>query len=141
MVLQDFLNLLLNERAKKMELLNITVGGFRNIGRATVSFDSITALAGVNGSGKSNLMDAIDFGFDFIHQPNETRRKMMASSSQIPILKSIAGNNYFFSIEAKTESTTPGYYVEYGFEFSWQTDKSTAKIVREFLNVKLLNGI
>ncbi len=136
MLLQDFLNLLLNERAKKMELLNITVGGFRNIGRTTVSFDSITALAGVNGSGKSNLMDAIDFGFDFIHQPNETRRKMMASSSQIPILKSIAGNNYFFSIEAKTESTTPGYYVEYGFEFSWQTDKSTAKIVREFLNVK-----
>ncbi len=47
---------------KDMEINRITLGGFRNISRIDLSFENITALVGLNGYGKSNVMDAIDFG-------------------------------------------------------------------------------
>ena len=112
--------------AKKMEILNITVGGFRNIRNVKLDFDSITALVGLNGYGKSNLMDAIDFGFDFIHFPSNTRNVMMSSKRGIPILKSNAGQDYSFDIEVKTLSKGLRYFINYGYAFSWQTDNAPA---------------
>lgn len=122
--------------AKKMEILNITVGGFRNIRNVKLDFDSITALVGLNGYGKSNLMDAIDFGFDFIHFPSNTRNVMMSSKRGIPILKSNAGQDYSFDIEVKTLSKGLRYFINYGYAFSWQTDNAPAKITREYLKIK-----
>ncbi len=121
---------------KKMEILNITVGGFRNIKNVKLDFDSITALVGLNGYGKSNLMDAIDFGFDFIHFPSNSRNGMMSSKQGIPILKSNAGQDYSFDIEVKTVSEGQSYFINYGYAFSWQTDNAPAKITREYLNIK-----
>ena len=132
----NLLNLLQIERASQMNLLNITVGGFRNIKLSSLSFDSITALVGLNGTGKSNLIDAIDFGFDFIHCSTKMRKVMLASKPEIPILASMAGKNYSFTLEAKTESTKQPFYIQYGFELSWQTDFSPARIVSEYLNIK-----
>ena len=51
---------------KQMEILRVKVKGIRNITEAKISFDKITALVGLNGYGKSNIMDAVDFGIDFI---------------------------------------------------------------------------
>ena len=44
-----------------MEILRVKVKGIRNITEAKISFDKITALVGLNGYGKSNIMDAVDF--------------------------------------------------------------------------------
>lgn len=122
--------------AKKMEILKITVGGFRNIKNVTLNFDSITALVGLNGYGKSNVMDAIEFGFDFIHSANNLRNVMMASKQGIPILKSNAGQDFVFDIEVKTNSNNQNYYINYGYAFSWQTDNKPARITKEYLNIK-----
>jgi len=119
-----------------MEILNITVGGFRNIKHQKLCFDSITALVGLNGYGKSNIMDAIDFGFDYIHNSNTGRAKLMTSKENIPILKTNAGQNYIFSIELKLVSNNKVYYVDYGYSFSWETINSPAKIVNEYLQLK-----
>lgn len=119
-----------------MEILNITVGGFRNISKIKLCFDEITALVGLNGYGKSNVMDAIDFGFDFIHYPPNMRYGMMSAKQCIPILKVNAGQNYFFEIEVKLVSKKQEYLAKYGFEFSWHTDNSPADIIKEHLFIK-----
>ena len=121
---------------KKMEIISITVGGFRNIKHIKLNFDSITALVGLNGYGKSNVMDAIDFGFDFIHSTSNSRNIMMSSKKGIPILKSNAGQDFYFNIEAKTTSNEQNYYINYGYTFSWQTDTNPARITNEYLNIK-----
>ena len=49
-----------------MILKNITVGNFKNIAVTTLDLSKITALVSVNNYGKSNLLEAIRFGFDFL---------------------------------------------------------------------------
>ena len=57
-----------------MDIMRISVGGFRNISTTQLLFEnSITAFVGLNGYGKSNLFDAIDLGFSFIKCPNQFR--------------------------------------------------------------------
>ena len=129
----DLFNL---QGVRQMEILNITVGGFRNIKRLKLDFDTITALVGLNGYGKSNVMDAIDFGFDFIHFPGNLRSGMMSSKQGIPILKSTVGQDYSFDIEVKLVSNSQKYYVNYGYSFSWKTDSKPAKIAEEYLYIK-----
>lgn len=122
---------------KNMDILSITVGGFRNVSNVTLDLDSITALVGLNGYGKSNIMDAIDYGFDFIHLPSKAHQHMMANKKSIPILKCNAGNNYHFDIIVHLKSKNKKYFVNYGFEFAWKTDKHPAKIINEHLKIKL----
>ncbi len=133
---KDMLRLLNLQGAKKMEILNITVGGFRNIEKVKIDFDSITALVGLNGYGKSNVIDAIDFGFDFIHFPCNVRSEMMSSKQGIPILKSNVGQNFSFDMEIKLVSNGQSSYVNYGYSFSWETNTNHAEITEEHLNIK-----
>ena len=63
---------------KKMELLDISISGFKNIKEFKMEFGSINVLVGQNGYGKSNIIDAIDFAFDFIHSPSNKRIHMMS---------------------------------------------------------------
>ncbi len=119
-----------------MELLTVSVGGFRNVKKTTVHLDSITALVGLNGSGKSNLLKAIDYGFDFLHASSEEREAMMASTANIPLLKTMPANPFSFSIESRLSLRQQAYCIRYEFEFAWQTQRSDAKILTESLQVK-----
>ena len=67
---------------KQMEILRVNLKGIRNIAKAKISFDKITALVGVNGYGKSNIMDAVDFGIDFIKFPSAVKNKLMTSKAR-----------------------------------------------------------
>lgn len=49
-----------------MKLKSITVGGFKNIARTKLLLDRVIAVVSPNNYGKSNLLEAIDFGTDFI---------------------------------------------------------------------------
>lgn len=121
----------------QMEITKIAIAGFRNISNLEINFDnSITSFVGLNGYGKSNVIDAIEFGFDFIHAPSQLHNSLMAVKNNIPILKTNAGQNYSFEFEIKLVSKEKEYYANYGFEFIWNTNKSPAKIVKEFLKVK-----
>lgn len=128
--------LLFMKEVVDVEILKIRVGGFRNITDVTLSFDKITALVGLNGYGKSNIMDAIDFGFDFIHNSRQGKASQMTSKQCIPILNANAGKDYFFDIEFLLESNKTKYFVNYGFSFAWKTNKAPAKILSEFLRIK-----
>ena len=121
---------------KQMEILRVKVKGIRNITEAKISFDKITALVGVNGYGKSNIMDAVDFGIDFIKFPSAVKNKLMTSKRDLPILKSNAGRDFEFEIEIKLKSNNVDYYVLYGYSFRWGKAEETAKIISEYLEMK-----
>lgn len=119
-----------------MDILSITVGGFRNINSTKLDFNKFTALVGLNGYGKSNVMDAIDIGFSFIQFPANGKVSLMNSKENIPILRSFAGKNYSFSVEAKLESFHQSFMIQYSFSFAWGTDQKPAKILSENLRIK-----
>lgn len=122
--------------AKNMDILNISVGGFRNISSAKLNLSKITALVGLNGYGKSNIMDAIDFGIDYIHASASKKLVLMSSKKCIPLLNENAGMDYTFKIEARIESDKQSYLVRYEYSFSWGTEKSSSKILSEYLSIK-----
>ena len=122
------MHLLELQRMKSMQIKKIKIGGFRNISEVSISFEAITALVGLNGYGKSNIMDAIDFGFDFLHNPNKMKSVMMSSKSRIPLLKANAGKDYEFGINLMLESAGKSYYVDYSYSFAWETNQWPAKI-------------
>ncbi|MBQ9969029.1 MAG: AAA family ATPase [Oscillospiraceae bacterium] len=133
----SFSNLLRLQGVMNVEINRIKVGGFRNITDSELYFGDMTALVGLNGYGKSNVIDAIDFGFDFMQCPNQIRSKMMANKQCIPILKKNAGKDYSFEIEVVIRSKEKSYFVTYGYTFAWKTDQSPEKIKSEYLHIKL----
>nr|MBR4279932.1 AAA family ATPase [Clostridia bacterium] len=119
-----------------MEISRIRIGGFRNISEMNVSFDEITALVGLNGYGKSNVIDAIDFGFDFIQYSNTRKESLMMAKNCIPLLTANVGKDYLFEIESKVSDGATTYYVLYSFSFSWKTAHAEAGIKSELLKIK-----
>ena len=71
-----------------MKIKSVTVGGFKNLKRSTILLENITAIISPNNYGKSNLLEAIDFGVDFISSNPKGRKNMMKWIRGIPINKS-----------------------------------------------------
>lgn len=119
----------------------IEVGGFRNIHLISLELNKINGLVALNGYGKSNLLDGIDFGFKFMKNSPKERIDMMGWSRGIPLNTDNALDDFSFNVELsvkmKNEET---YKVEYGYKFRWaKDDKSGRKIVWEQLRLKDLS--
>ncbi len=112
-----------------MILKNITVGNFKNIAVTTLDLSKITALVSVNNYGKSNLLEAIRFGFDFLASSPKNRIRLMSSLSNIPMIPSLIGKNYTFSVEFDDPHLNEYRHVKYSFEFIWQNDQKTGAVI------------
>ena len=132
----NLLNILNMKEVIDVEINRITLGGFRNISKIDLSFENITALVGLNGYGKSNVMDAIDFGFDFLHYSPQGKTTLMSAKHSIPLLKANAGKNFEFEIELKLTSQKKDYFIIYGYSFAWETEAHSAKILHESLRIR-----
>lgn len=131
-------DILRNMGGEAMDIQRIEIKGFKNITSTSLQFDRITTLIGLNGCGKSNIIDAIDFGWDFIHAPNKLKSRLMGIKANIPILKTNAGVDYSFLVEATHEKKGVVYSVEYSFSFSWAKNDNEGKINTEVLRIKKL---
>ena len=89
---------------KKMKIKSISVGGFRNIKKTKLYLDNITSIIAVNNYGKTNLLNAIKFGVDFINNSEEIRESMMSWKSGIPLNPKVMNDNYEFEIEFEDEN-------------------------------------
>lgn len=119
-----------------MILKSVTVGNYKNIAETFLDLTKITALVSVNNYGKSNLLEAVYFGFDFLAASPKTRKRMMSSSHRIPKNSSLQGKNYYFSVEFDDPGLMNYRHVKYSFEFQWQNDKKDgAVIVNENLEI------
>ena len=120
-----------------MIINKIKIGGFKNIDLVEMSLNNITVLVSQNSYGKSNLMQAIDFGFDFISKTNATKKRMMSWTSNIPFTKHIASKDFEMEVEMTTLNNKTEFNVVYGYRFRWvRDDKKGAKILDEWLKIK-----
>lgn len=120
-----------------MIINRIKIGGFKNIDLVEMSLNNITVLVSQNSYGKSNLMQAIDFGFDFISKTNTAKKRMMSWTSNIPFTKHIASKDFEMEVEMTTLNNKTEFNVIYGYRFRWvRDDKKGAKILDEWLKIK-----
>ena len=108
-----------------MKIQAVLIDGFKNLSNVRIKLDAITALVALNNFGKSNVLDAIDFGLTFIKSTIEDKTEMMSNSNLIPINRHMFGRNYRFEMEVLTELNGTEYRVFYGYEFAWRRDEDT----------------
>ena len=114
-----------------MKVNSITVAGFKNIKKTRLELDSICTLISTNNYGKSNLMEAIDFGFDFIHESRKGRKSMMSWIKGIPLCTTMQDDEYFFEVEFFDEELGDYKYARYGFSFRWHRDDESGEIITD----------
>ncbi len=114
-----------------MKINSITVAGFKNIKKTRLELDSICAVISPNNYGKSNLIEAIGFGFDFIHESRKGRKLMMSWIKAIPLCSVIENDEYFFEVEFEDESLGDYKYVKYGYRFKWHRDDESGDIITD----------
>ena len=114
-----------------VKINSITVAGFKNIKKTKLELDSICALISANNYGKSNLMEAIDFGFDFIHESRKVRKNMMSWIKGIPLCTVMQDDEYFFEVEFYDEELGDYKYVKYGFSFKWHRDDESGEVITD----------
>jgi AAA15 family ATPase/GTPase len=124
-----------------LEILNITVGGFANVGKVKLSLDKFNALIALNNYGKSNVINAIEFGIDFLKESIEDKAKMMAIRSIIPINKHIDDYPYSFEVEFLTSFQEEECIASYGYSFDWIKNENKGKQIKdEFLKIKTIKS-
>lgn len=120
-----------------MKIKRLTIGNFKNLAETTLELSHIVSLVSTNNYGKSNLLEAIRFGFDFISASPKGRQNMMHWTKGIPLTPTLAGNDYLFSVEFDDPSLGEYRFVRYGFRFSWYNDFGTgASITDEILEMR-----
>lgn len=114
-----------------MILKSITIGNFKNLAKTTIELDKIVAIVSANNYGKSNLLEAIRFGFDFIGASPRQRANMMRWSRGIPLSPQLAGKDFVFSIEFDDPTLNEYRYVRYSFKFAWVNDIDTGAVITD----------
>jgi predicted ATPase len=117
-----------------MKIVRIKVNGFKNICNADITFDKITSLLSVNSYGKSNLLNAIDFGITFISYNKKSN--LIKWKPGIPLNKANFSTNFEFEIEFLIEKEQTELSVIYGYSFEWGYSKKKNQIISEYLKAK-----
>ena len=112
-----------------MKINSITVSGFKNVKKTRLELDGICALISANNYGKSSLIEAIAFGFDFIHESRKGRKSMMSWIKGIPLCTAMQDEEYSFEIEFWDENLGEYQYVKYGYSFKWHRDDETGEVI------------
>lgn len=120
-----------------MKLKSVTIGGFKNIRTTKINLSNITAIISPNNYGKSNLLEAIDFGVEFISASEKDRKNMMGWIKGIPIIKTLENDEFIFEIEFMNDTSDEYRYVKYGYKFSWYRDDGTGqRITDEWIDAR-----
>lgn len=128
----------LGNKVMKVEILKIKIDGFKNIKNTEIKLDKITSLLSVNSYGKSNFLEAMDFGFFFIKANPKHKKQMMSWKGGYPLNKKILMNDYKFEIQCIMEKEDKKIDIIYGYSFKWAANKKSGKIIAEYLKIKNL---
>ena len=114
-----------------MRIKRITIGNFKNLAETTLDLTRMIALVSTNNYGKSNLLEAIRFGFDFISASPKERNTMMRWRRGIPLSPELAGKEYRFVVEFDDPELKQYRFVRYGFSFIWYNDQETGAVITD----------
>ncbi|MFH0734902.1 MAG: AAA family ATPase [bacterium] len=123
-----------------MELIEITIGGFKNLKRTTINFlgNNIISLIAPNNYGKSNFLDGIDFAQTFIHSSTRQRKELLNSPFVIPINKFNDTTNFYFEFIARLKENKKDQLIKYSLELEWAKtkQKNPGKVISESFSIK-----
>ena len=111
------------------------IKGISNVGHVRLDIREMNALIAPNGYGKSNVLNAISFGMDFLKASMESRRLMLGSGFA-PINEAMIHNNFRFELNGRFSTDENAQMFLYGFECEWATDAKEGCVVSEWLKVK-----
>lgn len=125
-----------------MKIKRITVGNYKNIAQTTLDCSRMIALVSANNYGKSNLLEAIRFGLEFITRSTKGRTASMHWIKGIPLSDALAGEDFVFSIEFDEPTLEEYRYVRYGYKFSWYNDQGTGgRISDETIEIRSTESV
>jgi len=84
-----------------MKLNKIKISGIFNLKDVEISLDDLSALIAPNNYGKSNVLQAIDFGVFFMEASLKRKSSLMRNRSLIPINTALEGAPFSFEMERK----------------------------------------
>lgn len=120
-----------------MRIVSIRIENYKNIGPTSIDLNGIVALLSVNNYGKSNLLEAIQFGMDFINASTKKRVAMMKLKRDVPLNPALAGKPFSFRVEIDAPELEDYRHIRYGYTFEWINDAGTgARIVDETLEMR-----
>ncbi len=117
----------------------IILSGFRNLGRNEITLHDVTSLVAPNNYGKSNLLDAILFGANFIRASSEKKNSQMRSRNVIPINTQLEGAPFSYELQGIVKRDENLANFIYGYSFKWERNNSEdrgACIFEEHLRIK-----
>ena len=121
----------------KTILKQFKINGFRNLTNVTLNLNDVTAIIGLNGYGKSNVINAIKMGIEFIKASPKGKVKIMSNTKMYPLLQKNAGTDFSFEFTAEIiDDNDEKIVVTYGYTFSWETDLYECGINEEHLFIK-----
>ena len=120
-----------------MIIKTITISGFKNLNKTKIDIDKIAVLVSPNNFGKSNLIEAINFGVDFLTASKKLRKSMMSWVKGIPLTPEMESEDFLFEVEFDDPTLDQYRYVKYGFTFSWFVDDGSGqRITNEWLETR-----
>lgn len=119
-------------------LNHFSVGGFTNIGQVSINLTDLSSLVAPNNYGKSNVLKAVSFAFDFIKAGSADKSALMNRRVFIPINKHMADVPFSFEFSGTLLCDKGDTDFEYGFRFEWAKTNSAngARIVEEHLRFR-----
>lgn len=125
-----------------MKIESFFIDGFKNIHEVNIELKKITAIVSLNNFGKSNILEAINFGINFIKELNkESKKKLMYQKDFIPINRQEnKKNNFKFEITG-LDKLKEDIMWKYSIELSWKnSNQEEPKIISEYLKIKTLKN-
>ena len=125
-----------------MEFLSITVGGFRNLRTTRILLNgNITSLVSTNNYGKSNFLDAVAFGIQFMNSTPQARVRMMGNENCMPLVPRLDMNDFTFGVEFHLPELGAYQFVRYGFSFAWRRDDGSGqRVTKETVELNSKRG-
>lgn len=112
-----------------MKITRIHIANFANIGDVNIDLADITALVAPNNYGKTNVLEALRFGIDFISAPPKAKESAMALKAFIPINSATQGKPFEFEICGLLNDNAIQF--KYYYSFRWGDS-----IISEQLSIK-----
>ncbi len=124
------------EGEMQMKINEIFVDGFKNIQQCKVILDGISAILAPNNFGKSNLLEAIDIGIDFISQSTEEKLRTMSRQNFVPKNSYYKVDHFSFAMVGECVFLDSNYVIKYEFSWQWKTANNLPQILTENLKIK-----
>ncbi len=118
-----------------MVINSFFIEGISNIGHLRLDLGQLNALIAPNGYGKSNVLNAIEFGMKFLSADQHEKIQMMRSRF-LPINNGMVEKDFCFEISGLFDGDKQGIQFQYGYRFKWASGDDDGYILSEWLKVK-----